>query len=135
MDDARIRKQVEALIVLCRTGQGESDEEQIARVMQGTMGIVELLYGRGSVQLETFRESSSFHRANVHIASYREVMSKVSLGVLRNILAELDAGLIGSIRRQAAAEVLTDFVVLSRSALDEGGSGQKRCCSPSGGGL
>jgi hypothetical protein len=37
------------------------------------------------------------------------------------MLAELDSGLIGSIRQQAAAEVLSDFVALSRAALDEAG--------------
>jgi hypothetical protein len=48
------------------------------------------------------------------------------------MLAELDSGLIGSIRQQAAAEVLSDFVALSRAALDEG---QERRCGPSGGGF
>jgi hypothetical protein len=43
------------------------------------------------------------------------------------MLAELDSGLTGSIRQQAAAEVLSDFVALSRAALDEG---QERRCGP-----
>jgi hypothetical protein len=123
MDDARIRERVVALIGLCRDGQ--ADEEQSSQVLQGMTGIIELLYGRDSLQLVAFRESTSIHRANVHIATYRETTVKLALGVLRNILAELDAGLIGSITQRAVAEVLTDFVALSRAALDEGGGQSK----------
>jgi len=46
-------------------------------------------------------------------------------GVLRNVSAELDAGLVGSLRQQAAGEVLADFLSLSRKTLEEAGDQAK----------
>ncbi|PYV10077.1 MAG: hypothetical protein DMG07_21765, partial [Acidobacteria bacterium] len=46
-------------------------------------------------------------------------------GILRTAKAELEAGLVGDLRRRFTGEVLTDFVELARGALDEGGDGAK----------
>jgi hypothetical protein len=123
MDDAKIRERVIALIRLCKTLP--SDEKGASEILQGMTGIIELLYGRDSSQLKAFHESASTHKANLHLITYRQSTVNLALGVLNNVLAELDSGLIGSIRKQAAAEVLTDFIALSRSALaDAGGQGK-----------
>ncbi len=55
----------------------------------------------------------------------RGAVTQLAAGTLINVLAELDAGLIGSLKQQAAAEVLTDFVALSRAALAEKGEDAK----------
>jgi len=55
----------------------------------------------------------------------RGSITQLAAGVLTNTLAELDAGLVGNLKQQAAAEVLTDFIALSRAALGEKGEDAK----------
>jgi hypothetical protein len=122
MDKEKIREQAFSLIEICRAvDPTEATAEDFARVVQGTTGIIELLYGRGSEQLSTLKETLAIQQGNTGSALFRGRCLQLALGVLSNTLAELDAGLIGSIRQQAVAEVLADFVALSRSALEGGG--------------
>jgi hypothetical protein len=126
MDEDKIREQAFSLIEICRAvDRTEATAEDFARVVQGTTGIIELLYGRESGQLATFKETLAIQNGNVASGFFRGGCVRLALGVLDNILAELDAGLIGSIRQQAVAEVLADFVGLSRTALDEKGDQAK----------
>jgi hypothetical protein len=125
MDEAKIRAQVNALIGICGAVHGQANEEQFSHVLQGTTGIIGILYGRDSMQWSAFQENVSRPIGNVHSATSRGTVVQLALGALHNILTELDAGLIGSIRQQAAAEVLADFVALSRSALESGGDQAK----------
>jgi hypothetical protein len=126
MDEAKIREQAFNVIEICRgVDRMEATNEDFGRVVQGTTGIIELLYGRESGQLSTFKEALAIQKGNVSSSFFRGGCVRLALGVLENIVAELDAGLIGSIRQQAAAEVLTDFVALSRSALGEAGGQAK----------
>jgi hypothetical protein len=125
MDEAKIREQVNALIGICGPARSEVTEEQCGRVLQGTSGSIVLLYGHDSVQLSAFREAVAIEGKNLASEFVRRAVAQTTLGVLRNVVAELDAGLIGSIKQQAAAEVLADFVALSRSALESGGDQAK----------
>src|SRR5579862_8657740 len=121
MDDAKMRQQVDRLIKICESLHGAiPTEEHAFQVLQGTAGIIEVIYGRESTQLSTFMRVSSLHTANIHINVYRKTLVELCLGALRNVVSELNGGLIGSIRRRAAAEVLTDFVALSRASLEDG---------------
>jgi hypothetical protein len=126
MDEAKIKEQIKALMGLCGPeAGGEASEERVGRVLQGTSGIIALLYGPDSVQLAAFRESIAMDKRNLASGFTRHAIAQITRGVLANILAELDAGLIGSIKRQAEAEVLADFVALSRAALEAGGDQEK----------
>src|SRR5438552_11591654 len=40
-------------------------------------------------------------------------------GVLQNVKTELDAGVVGSLRQRITADVLTDFIALARTALED----------------
>ncbi len=124
VDEKKIRERLGELIELCGSAGDGVTDELYGRVMHGTTGVISLLYGRGSIQLSAFQqtvagEEKKLSRELVH--NQHAAIAQVVRGVLSSVLSELDAGLIGSIKQQAAAEVLTDFVALSRAALDEGG--------------
>lgn len=50
----------------------------------------------------------------------------IAKGALQNLKAELDAGLVGSLQRTITGEVLTDFIRLARTALEEKGDEAKK---------
>jgi len=127
MNESKIREQIKALMGLVNP-QSLTSQEEYGHVLQGATGIIVLLYGRGSVQLSSFQAGVVAEEKRVAKEwheSQRGSMAQFISGVLSNVLAELDAGLIGSIRQQAEGEVLADFVALSRAALDEKGDQAK----------
>jgi hypothetical protein len=66
MDEAKIREQAFNLIEICRgVDRMEATNEDFGRVVQGTTGIIELLYGRESGQLSTFKEALAIQKGNV----------------------------------------------------------------------
>lgn len=127
MNESKIREQIKAPMGLVNP-QSLTSQEEYGHVLQGATGIIVLLYGRGSVQLSSFQAGVVAEEKRVAKEwheSQRGSMAQFFSGVLSNVLAELDAGLIGSIRQQAEGEVLADFVALSRAALDEKGDQAK----------
>jgi hypothetical protein len=123
-DESKVRERVEGLISRCGSVKQEIGPEQYSWVLHGTTGVIVLLYGRDSAQLSAFQQALSDTQKRVDREYYDSQLyslTQVVSGVLHNMLAELDSGLIGSIRQQVAAEVLSDFVALSRAALEEAG--------------
>lgn len=106
MDDREtaIRGRIEQL--LARGFQSTSAE---AEMYQGAISIVAQLYGAGSPQLEELQKAGLPPR----------LCGSQAHGALISARADLDAGLVGSLRRQLTGSVLADFVALARQALDE----------------
>lgn len=126
MDEKRIRERISELIELATGGPVSVDTS--AQVVQGAASLIALLYGPRSAQQAAFETALAEERKRIaknwHESQPVSIAEMVA-GVLRNVGAELDAGLIGSIKQQAAAEVLTDFIALSRAALEEKGDQAK----------
>ncbi len=125
MEETQIRGRIEALIAMARI---PVTEETYGLVVHGAASLISLLYGPGTTQMIAFERSLAEEQKRVEREYYetqRATVAKTVAGVLRNILAELDAGLVGSLRQRAVAEVLADFVSLSRSALEEVGDQPK----------
>ncbi len=121
MDEQRIRSRIKFLIDKSKSNV-EIDEMSYGEVVHGAASIMTLVYGPASKQLAALDRSIADEKPRLlttYPEAQRAILAKVAAGALAGTLAELDAGLIGSIRQQAAAEVLADFVALSRSALDE----------------
>jgi len=92
------------------------------------VSLITLLYGPRSTQLIAFENALAEERKRVsnHWHESQPVsIAEMAGGVLRNVSAELDAGLIGSLRQQITGEVLADFLSLSRKALEEPGDQAK----------
>jgi len=76
--------------------------------------------------MKTFLEVAKAERnSSGGSSSGMYAMGGVIRGTLANVKAELDAGLVGSLRQQVAGAVLTDFVGLARSVLADSSDGAK----------
>lgn len=130
--DTRIRGQRSCVPIVCQRGSDGREREKAilgridrlvgrrdgssvgdAEVFHGAISIIAQLYGAGSPQLEELRKGGAPPL----------YMGAEALGALVSARADLDAGLIGSLRQQLTGGVLADFVALSREALSESTSG------------
>jgi hypothetical protein len=119
MEESKIRERIKTLI---EKADAEATPQEYGEVMQGTLGLITLLYGSGSKQIASLERAvveEQKRTLNLWPDQQRGAVTQLAAGALANVLAELDAGLVGSLKQQAAAEVLTDFVALSRAALAE----------------
>jgi hypothetical protein len=98
-----------------------TSSELAREVYLGTLSIISNLYGPKSPQLEAVLESNS------RIMKYKwsETLKNSALilelrGVLSTTKAEIEAGLLKSIRGQARGEILADFIILAKDAIDNG---------------
>ena len=93
----------------------------------GTLGVMQSLYGTDSSQEKALREHIELifqkgHPTNQHSI---EVAIEAIKGSLASIKSELDAGFIGSLRVTLTGEVLADLIKLSRTTLTEPGDDAK----------
>jgi hypothetical protein len=126
MEESKIRERITALI---QKADDDVTPQEYGEIINGTSGILALLYGSGSKQMATFEREIAQEQKRVAGTTWagkqRGAITQLAAGVLINTLAELDSGLVGSLKQQAAAEVLTDFIALSRMALAEKGEDAK----------
>jgi hypothetical protein len=106
------------------------DDELTAAIMecyQGTLTLLDKLYGLNSSQANALRKSAD--RAEKYAAhpagGLREALLPVIKGTLRTLRSEVNAGLTGSLARQAAGEVMGDFLALAKEALSDGNPNAK----------
>ncbi len=125
MEESKIRDRIAALI---QKADDDVAPQEYGEIINGTSGVIALLYGSGSKQMTTFEREIAVEQkrvATTWAGQQRGAITRLAAGVLINTLAELDAGLVGSLKQQAAAEVLADFIALSRAALTEKGEDAK----------
>ena len=89
------------------------------QVYVGTLSIVSGLYGPTSPHAEAVREVNS----RVMNYNWAEGLKNSALilelrGTLETVEAEIKAGLLKSIRDEARGEILADFIVLAKEAID-----------------
>lgn len=119
MNQADILKRIDELLAPA----GAHDVPQLS---QACTSLLSLIYGPNSPQLEHFNTSlAAIHKSTVGVGFKNEQISHVALGALRNLKKEIEAGLTGNLKQQVTGEVLTDFIQLARSVLDEQGDGAK----------
>jgi hypothetical protein len=126
MDEKKIKDRISVLIDLAT--DGPVSIETCGQVVQGAASLITLLYGPRSTQLAVFESALAEERKRIekhwHESQPASIAEMVA-GVLRNVSAELDVGLVGSLRQQVAGEVLADFLSLSRKTLEEAGDQPK----------
>lgn len=126
MDEARLKARVEDLLTRGKPDQPGWDTVG-PEVLQGTITVLEALYGPSSTQMKTFLETAQAARgaARGDIRSSMYAVGQVVRGTLGNVKAELESGLAGSLRQQMTGAVLTDFIGLARSVLEDTSDGAK----------
>jgi hypothetical protein len=98
-------------------------------MFHGAIDIMIILYGPASVQLQNFiREEETIRQHYVGQAG-AEFRDPLTRGVLKNMRAAIEAGLVESFQKSITGEVLSDFLQLARTVFDEKGNDAKNVAS------
>ena len=124
MDVEAIKLRLKGLL---QDSQGPKDYELQSRVHQGTLGLLHVLYGRDSSRERDLRGALERISKASHPATEFTVTSSMSVirGVLQSIQADVDSGMLGSLREAITADVLSDLIKLARTVADDAGEGGK----------
>jgi hypothetical protein len=111
---ANILKRIDELLAIePRSGQ------QAQQLPPACVGLLSLVYGPDSPQLKYFNSRLSEIQQSGG-ASWKLMQASVEAHhVLANVKREIESGLTGSLKHQITSEVLSDFIELSRSILNE----------------
>ena len=125
MDLEAIKRRLRALI---EDSQAAKNYEDQNRVHQGTLGLLHMLYGRNSSrERELSTALVQIAKSNPYPTAPVCVEAAISLlrGALHAIQADVEGGILGSIRDAVTGDVLSDFIKLARTVSDEGGDASK----------
>jgi len=119
-----LRAHITGLLELATTG--DQSLAAVSQVRQGTLSVMQMVYGPNSPMASHLVTSLSHHRSLEPGSSGTIIeVRAICRGTLKSVLAELDAGLAGSLQATVAGEVLTDLIALCKTVLDESGDGAK----------
>jgi len=118
MEASTIKNRVKEVLAKCTQ---RVSLQLVSELRHGTAGILEALYGPGSIQEKTFQGhlDKVLHNAPISSPSVQENIIEAIRGTLESVLREIDSGLISSLQSTVTGEVLTDLIKLSRKVLDE----------------
>jgi len=115
-----LSKRIDALLSNDRQATPSPSE-----LFQGALSLLSAVHGSNCTQIQSLTKAAEQLREK-HSGNYvDQELSFLAEGALKNLKAELDGGLAGSLQRTITGEVITDFIRLSRAALDEGGNESK----------
>ena len=122
MKQEQIQRRIDELLA-----PGTNSQSKIAghEIFSGALSLMALLYGPQSLQVQDLKEKGQSITQRYSGEGLSMNLGFLGRGALQNLSGEIDAGLIGSIQRAVTGEVLTDFLQLSRAALNETGDGAK----------
>ena len=118
MEASTITNRVKELLAKCTQGVSL---QLVSELRHGTSGILEALYGPGSIQEKNLQVHLDKVLGTAHpsITGIQKYIIESIHGTLESVLREIDSGLIGSLQSTVTGEVLTDLIQLSRKVLDE----------------
>ncbi len=129
MEIAALKARIEALLSLAKA-EGKDSVAVGNELLQGALTIMGSVYGTDSLQVSSLRNlaeelSSARTKESGSLHFRMGLLSSAVVGALENLKADLEAGLVGSLQKRIASEVLTDFIQLARAVLNEPGDGAK----------
>jgi len=128
MDKEALLKRIDELSAISGA-RNEGFESRIQEMFHGAVDIMMVLYGPSSIQLQNFlkeEESIRQHYVGAAGAEYRQQLTR---GVLKNLKAAIETGIIESLQKTITGEVLSDFLQLARTVFDEKGDNAKNVAS------
>lgn len=128
MPEATLVNRAKALLAKCQQKHEGDWAAKGTELLQGTLTIMTEAYGHETPRVRSFQEAHkrAFEDGVSHDFGWRARQAvPVIRGALENILGELDAGLIGNLRKEIAGEILTDFIQLARKTLEGQTDGAK----------
>jgi hypothetical protein len=120
MEPSDILKRIDELLAL-QIGVGNA-----SLLSQGCVSLLSLVYGPKSAQIDNFNSFvAAIHKGEGNTGWKGQQASVAAQGALKNLKREIESGLTGNFKLQVTGEVLTDFIQLARTALNESGDGAK----------
>jgi hypothetical protein len=120
MEPSDIVKRIDELLAL-QIGAGNA-----ALLSQGCVSLLALVYGPKSPQIENFNYSlAAIQKGDGNTGWKGQQISVAAQGALKNLKREIESGLTGNFKLQVTGDVLTDFIQLARTTLNETGDGAK----------
>jgi len=119
IDKENISQRLDELIKLAQPGKAGSIE--VGEVTSGTISLLDKLYGHNSEKLKAYNQLYQDYAKNKY-KSDGGVISNIcsnTLGVLKSIKSEVEAGLVGNLEQQAQGGIFGDFITLAKESLDE----------------
>ena len=94
--------------------------------MQGAITLLEAVHGEHCRQLESLENSANMieKEAGNEFLRQKAIYARAQ-GALRNLKDEIEGGIIGSMTRTIAGEVMGDLVLLAKEHLGREGDGEK----------
>jgi len=94
--------------------------EKRSPVVPFTVSLLTATYGPQSTQLNAFNTALAQHAKNKEgLSGVDFYQNSHAATVIENVIAEMDAGLVGSLRAQVAGEVLSELVGLGKEILGD----------------
>lgn len=122
MTKDQLISRIDRLLMIQDVKDGQDKEASLKgrELFSGTMNIISNIYGPASPQIDALLE---INQRTMHL-NYNEGYKNRYLiqelkGTLKTIKEEIEHGLLDSIRKQAKAEILSDFIYLAKHSLDE----------------
>ena len=120
IDKAAVLARIDELLEIKPTIQNYT---AVAEVQQGTLTLAQLVYGLNSHAALTILESAKTApaRKDGTIANnYVHDVWPAAKGVLAAMRKEVEAGLVGDLRRRGVGETLADMLTLAKEAVSDG---------------
>ena len=128
MDKEALLKRIDELSAISG-GRNEGFESRIQEMFHGAVDIMMILYGPSSVQLQNFLKEEESIRQKYVGEGGAEFRQQLTRGVLKNMKAAIETGIIESLQKSITGEVLSDFLQLARTVFDEKGDNAKNVAS------
>ena len=95
--------------------------EECPQLLAGTLTIIEQLYGRDSPHAEQFlAERKRIMAPSGYEHNKLTLLADHTRGMLKSFKKDCESGLLGTLRGEAKAEVLADFLAYAKASIDEG---------------
>jgi hypothetical protein len=129
MDEAKIKARIDELLELAKSGRGD-DNSLSTELYQGAITMLEFTHEENCSQISALRDLVAGHQKSKEPAiRITRAISSSALGSLNSLKGEVEAGLVGNLRREVTGEVLGDLLLLAKATLDEGTESSKNVAS------
>jgi hypothetical protein len=120
MDAGILGDRIQDLLGRC---QQPPSIELLSELTHSTLSLMHAMYGTDSSQEIAWRLSLDQIRGKAppHDPNVQKQLMGATRGVLQIMIQEIDSGFIGTIRTALTAEILSGFIRLAHSVLDESG--------------
>lgn len=122
MDVSALKARVESLLELAKKAV---ERQQGNQLLQGTLTVFSAVYGPESHQVKTLLEGTKSMNDPKSGAMVIQENIWAIHGALENVKEGLDGGLVGSLQKRIAGDVLTNFIQLAKAVLGEPGDDAK----------